>query len=212
MGSGPIQVSDVHIELPIFEQLLSLDTEIKQRWEHSGGFEELGLVLHEPSDWENGGYWCTPLNTLSFGGTGMDGEHFSFLVMNAKITHHSPVIMSLPCNIDVDVVPNVVLAKNFTDFLRLGLHHGFSSLVDMGVTPKAALALYLSDYAPVESANDVVLEEALDDRGYDILDLVAEALALRPCTYTVAEFILLQERYMPLLMMSADYDDPNVYS
>ena len=210
MGSKPIQVRDVHSELPMFEQLLLLDTGIKQRWEDSDGFEELGLVLHRPSDWENGGHWCTPLNTLSFGGTGMDGEHFSFLVINAKITHHSPVIMSLPCNVDVDVAPNVVLAKNFADFLRLGLHHGFSSLVDIGVMPKAALSLYLSDYVAVEGVNDGVWEEVLGNRGYEILDFVAEALALRPYTYTVAEFILLQQRYMPLLLMPDDYDDPNV--
>lgn len=209
MSNDPIQVNDVHIELPIFERLLLLDNELKQRF--SRGFEELGLILDKPSDWENRGYWCSPLNTLSFGGTSMDGEHFSFLVTNAKITRHSPVIMSLPCNTDVDVAPNVVLAKNFTNFLRLGLHHGFSSLVDIGFTPKAALPLYLSDYSPAESLNDSVLEEVLDDRGYEILDFVAEVLGLRPCTYTVTEFILLQQRYMPLLMMSADYDDPNVY-
>ncbi|MEM7064999.1 MAG: hypothetical protein AAF572_17800 [Cyanobacteria bacterium P01_B01_bin.77] len=119
--------------------------------------------------------------------------------------------MTLLGNTDVTVAPNIVLAKNFTNFLRLGLHHGFSSLVDIGATPKAALPLYLSDYSPVENASDAVFEEALDDRGYEILDFVAEALKLQPYTYTVTEFLLLQQRYMPLLTLPADYDDPNIF-
>ncbi|MEM7064998.1 MAG: hypothetical protein AAF572_17795 [Cyanobacteria bacterium P01_B01_bin.77] len=52
MENGPAQIDDIHIELPIFEQLLSLDKEVKQRFpgEDCSGFEELGLSLHKPSD------------------------------------------------------------------------------------------------------------------------------------------------------------------
>ncbi len=213
MDSALIQANDIRIELPAFKQLLSLDKEIKQRFpkDYGSGLAELGLILEKPSDWKNGGHWCTPLNTLSFGNTGTDGEHFSFLVLNSKITAQSPVIVTIPDGTDVDMSANVMLAKNFTNFLRLGLHHGFSSLVDLGFTPKAALPLYLSDYSPTKNRDGIFLEEALDDQGYEILDFVGEVLELQPYMYTVAEFILLQQRYMPLLAMPDDYDDPNVY-
>lgn len=138
----------------------------------------------------------------------MDGEHFSFLVLDGKITHRSPVVITSPCCTDVTMASNVVLAKNFTHFLRLGLHHGFSSLVELGFNPKVSLPLYLSDCASTESA--AVLGDALDKQRYKMLDFVAEMLDLHPYTYTTAEFVVLQQRYMPLLTMPADYDDPNI--
>lgn len=95
--------------------------------------------------------------------------------------------------------------------MRLGLHHGFSALVDLSFSPKAALPVYLSDYSPTDNPSNSFIEAGLDDQGYEILDFIAEVLDLRPYTYTVAEFILLQQRYMPFFKMPADYDDPNVY-
>ena len=46
MENRPTEVNDVCIELSIFERLLLLDKEIKQRFpkEYDGGFEKLGLI------------------------------------------------------------------------------------------------------------------------------------------------------------------------
>lgn len=56
-----------------------------------GTFEPVGLILFAPP--RNGGYWCTPVNALSFATTGGDGVHYSLLAVEGRVTDFSPVII-----------------------------------------------------------------------------------------------------------------------
>lgn len=62
---------------PDLERLCSL-TDVQ--WGREGSdwnafFDPIGLMLRLPP--VNGGYWCTPMNSLSFATTGGDGTHGS---------------------------------------------------------------------------------------------------------------------------------------
>ena len=118
----PIRVDDVRFELPLFERLLEADQAIQQRFprQYGAGLESLGLILRRPADWENGGYYCTPVNSLCFGRTGVDGEHFSFLVQDGVINNQSPIIVTAPCAYDSEM-PNAVVAETFEDFIGLDM-------------------------------------------------------------------------------------------
>src|SRR5215469_3878526 len=54
-----------------------------------------GIDLHRPP-LHNGGYRCTPANSVKFAQTGGDGCHFSFLVVDTEWTTASPVVMTCP--------------------------------------------------------------------------------------------------------------------
>ena len=92
----------------------------EERTPVSMAFEPVGLILEEqPARWD---YFCTPLNSITFGSTGGDGVHFG-LLSDADLPQ-PPVVMTVP----MAETTNVVLAANLHDFLRLGYFRGFFSL------------------------------------------------------------------------------------
>ena len=83
-------------------------------------FEPIGLILEdEPARMD---YFCTPVNSVTFGSTGGDGVHFGFL--RSRSNTREPIVMTVP----MSDVQNIVLAENFHEFLQLGYHTGFFSL------------------------------------------------------------------------------------
>ncbi len=100
----------------------------------NGTFEPVGLILFAPP--RNGGYWCTPVNSLSFATTGGNGVHYSLLAVDGGFTDFSPVVMTVAmCD-----TPNVIVGGKLTEFLALGCRFGYFSLEQLIYSPERALA------------------------------------------------------------------------
>ena len=109
----------VAVNVPLIARLRKLDVEIGRKF--PGGFEGLGDAgLAFMSELQRDDYWCTPRNSLGFGGT-MGDASFSFIVTNNEVTDSSPIVMTVPSNSGLAEHANVILAKNFEHFVRLGL-------------------------------------------------------------------------------------------
>lgn len=70
--------------------------------------------------YHHSGYSNTPLDVVTFGWTGGDGEHFGFLTDFGAATNleEAPIVMVSPMNFDQ---PAVVVANNIREFLRLAM-------------------------------------------------------------------------------------------
>ncbi len=199
-----IDLANMKIDLPLFDALLRLEPKIKKflPGQSKSWLDAIEIKLAKPADLENGGYYCTPTNTLKFASTGTDGEHFSFLLCNDEITSESPVILTTPCN--YDGILNVVVAKDFSTFLCLGLRYGYIALGEFAYSPKEAIQIYTNAYwQPTEAHHQSIY--ALNEQQQKILAFIAHALNLQPYIYAVDEFTALQNRCMPLLIMSDEY-------
>jgi hypothetical protein len=85
-------------------------------------FDPIGLIFQIPPKRE--GYWCTPLNALTFARTGGDGTHYSLISIPKLPRDQLPVVMTVPMSDD----PNVVVGENIRDFLALGCRFGYFGL------------------------------------------------------------------------------------
>src|SRR5262249_27619802 len=143
--------------------------------------------------------WCTPRNSLAFGGNGGDGFHFSFLVTGSRIDAATPVIGSAPDFSGDPPLANVILAGTFENFLRLGLTRGYFGMYVFVHHRVKALAAYGSpDWRPSDSSDEAA-GLGIDDRKTDIARDIAGALDLTPLAYSEGEFQDLQDQYKPLL-------------
>jgi hypothetical protein len=197
-----IDPNSVKFALPLFEALLDLERNIRELFPEK--WIPFGIKFDRPKNFKNGGYYCTPTNTLQFASTGVDGEHFSFLVQDHVINAASPIILTTPCNYDGET--NVILAKNFCTFLRLGIRHDFFALAELAYHPEDAVSVYTTvDWEPTgEKDLSIYLP---DEEQQAILASLADLFDLEPYTYTVDEFTTLQKLFRPLLRMSAEYDE-----
>ena len=102
-----------------------IDDFIKSQWGDAcyNHIDYCGLEPIRPM--KNFGYFCTPINTLTFAATGGDGVHFGFLKLSDKIPNDGPVVMTVPMSGDVH---NVIVAENFIEFLSLGYYVGWFSV------------------------------------------------------------------------------------
>ena len=192
-------------DFPLFESVLGLDEAISAAFfQHAGG--GLDLTFTRLEDLKNGGYYCTPTNSLAFAWTGVDGEHFSFLVDDEGVSARSPVIFTAPMNYGDKITDtNVVVAENFLNFVRLWLRFGSGALGSMAWNRERALKVYTSAENPLCSTDPTLSSYTPDDQSQEILNFALNALGLQPYIYTVAEFSALQIRYMPELQLSDEY-------
>lgn len=169
-----------------------------------GELEVVDLLFLSVEDYQTCRYSCTPENSLMFARTGMDGEHFSFLVQEEAVDEQSPVIFTAPANFGGPY--NVIVAENFCMFIGLLLRYGGFALGELAFNTQEAVSA-LSE--PLESSR------ALNVRRYDYdtpddkkqaLEFVANKLQIQPYTYAPSEFEQLQARYMHRLIMPPDYE------
>jgi hypothetical protein len=106
----------------------------KNDW--TGTFEPVGLILFAPP--RNGGYWCTPVSSLSFATTGGDGVHYSLLAVEGGFADSSPVVMTVPMS--MSDTPNVIVGGSLQEFLALGCRFGYFSLEELIYHPDETLA------------------------------------------------------------------------
>lgn len=175
---------NIHIDHPLLKQLQAFNLEAAKEFPTSfdPGLGQISLLLEMPL--KHGGYYCTPLNSLSFGGTGCDGVHFSFIVENNSITEDSPVIVTTPeggCGYS-----SPIAAENLRDFLRASLIGGFlvhgslSTYLHTGKNPHAGCRIP-DDLAPIR-------------------DALAERFSLTPQNYSLNELHALQARHQSKIL------------
>jgi hypothetical protein len=199
-----IDLATMKIDLPLFDGLLRLEPEIQQflPGQDFDWLDAIGIRLENLANLKNGGYYCTPTNTLEFASTGIDGEHFSFLRCNDEITPDSPVILTAPCSYDGTL--NAVVAKDFRTFLCLGLRYGYFALAEFAYNPKEAIQIYTNAlWQPTEEHHYSIYSPK--EQQQRVLAFIACALDLQPYIYTADEFNALQDRFMPFLSMSDEY-------
>jgi len=183
----------IRVNLPLLERLYDLNAEVATKfpagWDN--GMGQMGLLLSRRV--YNGGYWCTPTNSLSFGGTGGDGAHFSLLITGDSIDEETPVIVTVPDNFGEPADANVVLGRGFKDFLRLGLHCGYFSMAQFSFNANEALEHYSrTDWDGGESWFP-------SDNHRVVAEHVAKTLNFTRLVYSPAEFEELQVEFKPLM-------------
>lgn len=198
-------LSNVVINLPLYEHFLAAGQEVGKPFKRDfceEGRDSLDIIFSRRSELSNFGYYCTPTNSLGFANTGIDGEHFSFLVIESAINAQSPIVVTAPMGLEGS--QNAIVAESFRDFLRLWMRFGGFPLVDLAFRQKHALKIYTdAHWRPKES--DITYKHDSDHKA--VLASVAAKLDLSPYIYTVEEFYSLQKRYMPLLQMLPEYDE-----
>ncbi len=188
------------IDHPLWTRLRELDKIAAKRFpaDFRSGFGSLGLILYSRP--ENGGYWCTPTNTLAFAGTGGGGVHFSFLVQDGMITEKSPIVVTIPEPSDN---PNFVGGESLFDFLCLGYHRGYFALET--ASSDRFFEAYSSGKWPLSEVEgrppdwDAAVGYGVDEHQRKLLDFLIAELGLSPWKDLKRKFERLQKLYMPLL-------------
>jgi hypothetical protein len=161
------------------------------------GMGQLGLLLSRQLG--NSGYWCTPINSLEFGGTGGDGVHFSLIPIDGAVTEESPVVMTVPQKFGEPEDANAIVGSSLINFVRFGLIRGYFAMEQLVYQRDLTLKVYSSpEWEPTEEAHYSV-GFGVDESRKQIMQLVAKELNVIPLSYTIQEFEKLQEQYMPIL-------------
>ncbi len=103
--------------------------------DYNGALCEIGLMLCKKPKYSLG---PVPANCAVFADTGGDGVCFSFLTINGKANHKSPVIMTVP----ISWPSQIVVGENLFEFLCLGSRFGFFCLEGLSHYPKKLIKAY----------------------------------------------------------------------
>jgi hypothetical protein len=104
--------------------------------EHKEPFEEAGLITG-PLDVTHL-YQATPINTVTFASTGINGVHFGFLAEPDHALDTNPVVMTVP----LAAQPNYIVGGNLHDFLCLGSRQGWAFLEQLAHDPAWTVSWY----------------------------------------------------------------------
>lgn len=145
------------------KQLWELAASLSSKYPGSGPestFDPVGLILELPL--KNGGYWCTPINSLAFAWTGGDGEHYSLITTNNVISEDSPVVMTVPMN-DQEKT-NIIVGENLVEFLALGCRSSYVVLPQFSYDFESTLNEFKPDQYDDEMTKDEIeLLKAISD-------------------------------------------------
>jgi hypothetical protein len=146
-------------------------------------FDPIGLLLVDPL--EHYGYeWATPVNSLAFAATGGNGVHFSFVLLDGRLSVNSPVVMTVPND-----STNIILGANLDEFLGLGMFRGYFSL--------EFLAMQTEKYAEAYTIREPRPDDGEGSRW--LLQRFAEGMGLHPWAKVHARLNQLQREFSPLL-------------
>lgn len=124
---------------------------------------------------------------LTFASTGGDGVHYSYLEGSEFSEGKHPIVMTLPCADE----NNMVIAESFEEFFGLGYFVGWFSLEQLIYQPNEAVA-YLG-------RSNEELEHYAEPR----LAFIREALDIRPGPPELERLHLLKQKYYELLNIPA---------
>jgi hypothetical protein len=133
--------------------------------------EGLGAVgLFIDSLPKNAGYKQTPINSITFAGTGGDGVHFGFLGASETVKANCPVVVTIPM---ANHQWNFIVGESLHDFLCLGCKVGFSQLGRLDLDYDLVVEHYSLD----------ALADSQDlERRTRILELLSQEFSLEPWT------------------------------
>jgi hypothetical protein len=188
----------VSVDVPLLDELRLIDQEMQARFKDWHGrpatLYALGLGLDKNLD-DHRYPHCTPLNCRTFAGTGGDGHHFSFLVIDGAITASSPIVSTAPDN---HGNPSAVIADSLHQFLRLGCINGYDPLGWVFLQSDENLEQHFI------AANDPAAEEFSHlTFQRDMLTYLRQRLHLDPWTDWRASRAI-QQKYQPLLRHPPD--------
>ncbi|WP_337100334.1 stalk domain-containing protein [Paenibacillus sp. YIM B09110] len=114
---------------PTLKALIDVEAELAKE-----GYELWNVLGFYPS-LGHSGYFNSPVDVVTFGWTGGDGEHFGFLTDfgSAVNLEEAPIVMVSPMNFDQ---PAVVVANNIREFMRIVMKD--PSLLFMGYEDEQA--------------------------------------------------------------------------
>ncbi|MGO4371785.1 stalk domain-containing protein [Paenibacillus sp. MCAF20] len=139
---------------PTLKALIDVEAELAKE-----GYELWNVVGFYPS-LGHSGYFNSPVDVVTFGWTGGDGEHFGFLTDfgSAVNLEEAPIVMVSPMNFDQ---PAVVVANNIREFMRIVMKD--PSLLFMGYEDEQA---YLQSEREMweELEREYGIEEMEEDR------------------------------------------------
>lgn len=154
-----------------------------QEW--NAYFDPIGLILYVPP--KCGGYWCTPVNSLTFAATGCDGTHYGLLCLPERRRDEQPVVMTVPMSDGA----NVVVGETLREFLALGCRVGYRNLEGLVYQRDETLAtLERDEYDSEDSPDEIAM-----------LRTLAATFGLRPWPNPKARLAELRLRYFSKLTL-----------
>ncbi len=163
------------------------------------GFDCLGLIMDRKL--VNGGYWCTPINSLQFAATGGEGTHFSFLLDGERIDDNTPILATVPNPAEQC---NFVVGDSLFDFLCLGCHRGYFGLEQLASDARRTVGAFSSRRWVPETDADWWFGLGVNSDQQPVLDFLRKRLALRPWRNAWSKFCRLQRQHLPRLELRAD--------
>jgi hypothetical protein len=155
-----------------------------------------GMFLYRPPLNRECVYRCAPLNSVTFGRTGGDGIHYSFLVLDGHWSEFSPVVMTDPCGL----TRNVVVGEDLTEFLRLGIRTGYFAL-PYHVPDEDGRFDKPTDAEPLGRTE---FAEWVEPEMARRLQRLARRFQLQPLEDPARRLVELQRRYQPFIQRRPD--------
>lgn len=177
-----VAASGATLDHPLLQRLHDVDRHIREHFTRppyaDEGVGAVGLILSQKL--ENGGYWCSPRNSLKFARTGGDGDHYSLLIKDGTIDESSPVVLTQPSE-----GMNIVVGESLYDFLCFGMHGGYFSLLWKHADP------------PTVEEDGLRFHSHVDDYEQQVIALLARELKLKPWAQAdrTSRFESLQDRF-----------------
>jgi len=174
------------LDHPLLQRLHELDRHIRDNFAlpryADAGVGSVGLILN--STLENGGYWCSPRNALTFARTGGDGDHYSLLIKDGIIDESSPVVLTWPSE-----GTQTIVGESLHDFLCFGMHGGYFQVLSAH-----------TDTPTVES-NGLLFHPHVEEYQQQVIALLASELKLKPWPQAnrVSRYKSLQQRFRSLV-------------
>lgn len=184
---GPCILNSDHrrVELSDIHRVHELTKQLYPHEYLDEGLGAIGLFLYDPPT--KAAYAVTPLNSMTFGGIGVDGIHFASITDNAAVDPMAPVVMSIPMALET---PNFIVGETMYDFLCLGCRHGYSNLGNLHLHREEVIR-YLQ--GPPKSF--------FDERSEAILQTLCDELSLTPWMDVGARFEEMQSKYAKTLRL-----------
>ena len=181
-----VTATKVKLDHVLLQRLHEVDQHIRNNFQlplwAAPGVGSVGLILNSRLD--NGGYWCSPSNALTFATTGGDGDHYSLLIKDGVINEKSPVVLTWPSEGE-----QMIVGATLYDFLCFGMHGGYFQV--------------LSGTADLPDVNvdDLLFHSHVEDFQQKVLAFMTAHLDLKPWPHVdrSARFQGLQSEFLPFV-------------